>query len=186
MNGFGMNNNMQNMLTNYMMNQGNMTNFLNQNNIYNNNNQITNLNMDNLINQYSNYLMNQNNMNNNMINQNNINNMMNNNNIMNVGNNLEMNNWNNNQESQNFQEIDEFLNLHFKKGRNSDLVIFCKNNELLSEVVKRYCHKSLQKREDLLFLFNCNILREDRTVQELNLLNDSKILVLDNKPMYGG
>ena len=110
---------------------------------------------------------------------------------MNVGNNLEMNNWNNNQESQNLQEEDEFLRLIFKRifeqeEKNFNLTVLCKENELLSEVLKRYCHKTIQKKEDLIFLYNSQKLREDKTVQELGLFNGSSILVITYENMIGG
>ena len=169
------------------MNQNNMNNMMNKNNM---NNIMNQNNMNNMMNQGTNieYM---NNMANNPNNMNNMNKMLNNNNIMNIGNNLEMNNWNNNQESQNFQEEDEFLKLIFKmnfkeKDKNFELTILCKKNELFSEVIKRFCSRTMLKREYLLFSYNSILFKKDKTVQELGLLNGSVILVIDKEPIVGG
>ena len=124
---------------NMMNNQNNMNYMMNQNNMMNNQNNM-------------NYMMIQNNMNNminnnNLMNHGNANNMVNQSNMMQFGNNLD------NNQSQNFEE-DEILKIIFKRDRDQKekyIVVLCKNSELLSEVIKRYCHKTMQKKEDLIF-----------------------------------
>ena len=63
--------------------------------------------------------------------------------------------------------------------------VICKKNELLRKVLERYCLKICEKKEDFIFVFNSLKLREDKTVQELGLINGSIILVID-KTWVGG
>ena len=73
-----------------------------------------------------------------------------------------------------------------KKNIPFKITIMCLKNELLSEVVNRYCNKTLEKKENLLFLFNNKQLKLNRTLMEENLLNGSIIYVIDSSGMKGG
>ena len=61
-----------------------------------------------------------------------------------------------------------------------------KDDELVKTVLDRYCFKTNENKEDLLFLFNSLKVKEDVTVHNLGLVNKSIILVIDHKPMKGG
>ena len=121
---------------------------------------------------------------NNQNNQNNNNNINNNNNFNNSGN----QNVNNNEEN---NLDDEQLSLLFQRSKKNDKVdfkikIICKYNELVKDVLDRYCFKTNEKKEDLLFLFNSVNLKENITVKKAGMINMSKVLVIDHKIMEGG
>ena len=89
-------------------------------------------------------------------------------------------------------EEDDKINLVFKRTskkvekKNFRITIQCKGNELVSDVIQRYCFKTNEKKEDLLFLFNSKQLDTKKTVEQSALLKGSLILVVDVKPMVGG
>ena len=154
-----------------------------------NNNNMGGMMMNAMINNLNqmNYMMlamianNQNN-NNNQNNQNNTNNNQNNTNI-------NQNNTNNNQNNDNL--TDDKLTIVFKRNKKDDKVdfiikIICTDNELVKDVLDRYCFKTNEKKEDLLFLFNSLKVKENVSVHNLGLVNMSIILVIDHKPMKGG
>ena len=166
-------------------------------------NNIMNQNM-NMMNQNNmNMMMNQNSMNNtsmmnmmiamrnieqfNMMMMNNFNNVNNNNNF-NI-NNIVNQNYSNNEFDNNLD--DEQLNIYFQRNKKNDNIefkirIICKYDELVKDVIDRYCFKTNEKKEELLFLFNSKKMKENETVQNARLMNMSRILVIDTKQLIGG
>ena len=70
--------------------------------------------------------------------------------------------------------------------KNFKITVICKGDELVNDVIQRYCFKTNEKKEDLLFLFNSKQLDIKKTVDQSKLLKGSLILVVDVKPMVGG
>jgi len=159
-----------------MNNNNNMMNMMNNNN------------MNNLM--MMNMLMNANQMMANICQQ-----LNQNNNNNNINNNI-TNNTNNNTNFAPITNVDntekEKISLLFQrqnrknKQNNFKITILCLEDELLSEVVKRYCHKTQESQEKLLFLFNSKQLELNKTVREATLIEGSIILVVDVGPMQGG
>ena len=89
-------------------------------------------------------------------------------------------------------EEDDKISLLFKRTskkvekKNFQITIVCNRNELVSDVIQRYCFKTNEKKEDLLFLYDSKQLDIKKTVEQSNLLKGSLILVVDVKPMVGG
>ena len=190
-----------NMNMNNMMNQNNMNNMLNPNN-------MNMMNENNMNNNMNNNMMNQNNMNMMMngMNANMMEMMMNNMNqlqkmMMNM-----MNNANNNNKNINFNNLvnqnnnnnevnndlnDEQLTIVFQRNKRSDKIDFiikivCKYDDLVNDVLNRYCLKTCERRDDLLFLYNSVNLKQNITVQNAGIINMSRILVIDTKQLIGG
>ena len=187
MNNMDMNN--MNYFGNNNMNNINAMNMNNMNNM--NMNNMNNMNMNN---------MNMNNMNMNNMNMNPMNNM--NNFAMNAMmygfmNNL-MNNFKTNFAQQNNVNIkrnnnDESneLSLVFQRNKvdaakNFKITIYCKDNEKLYDITQRYLHKVLEKRKNVLFLYNASTLDETKTPKELGLIMNSTIFAVDTELMVGG
>ena len=194
-----------------MMNQGmNMNNMMNQGMNMNNNMMNQGMNMNNMMNNnfnQGNGMMNiGGNINNNMM----MNMMMNNinqmNNILmgmiaekNINNNNNYNNnqfqqENNNNETNNNNDLNEIGNqitLVFRRNKKEDNIdftikIICKSDELVKDVLERYCFKTNENKTDLLFLFNTKELKEDITIQNAGIINMSIIFVIDAKGIIGG
>ena len=181
-----MNNNMNNMNMNNM-NKNNM----NMNNMNMNNMNMNNMNMNN---------MNMNNMNMNSMNINAMNNMnglaMNAmmyafmNNMMNsFKTNLAQQNNENKTRSNNVESNE--LSIVFQRNKvdaakNFKITIYCKDNEKLYDITERYLHKVLEKRKNVLFLYNASTLDETKTPKELGLIMNSTIFAVDTELMVGG
>ena len=174
-----------NNINNNMMNNNIMNNNMANNNMMNmmNNNNINNFMMMNMI-------MNANQMMANIyqkLNQNN----NNNNDINNINNNANTNT--NSKVIENIDNIEKdkisiFFHRQNRKNKqnNFKITILCLEDELISEVVKRYCHKTQENQNQLLFLFNSKKLELNKTVREATLAEGSIILVVDVGPMTGG
>ena len=209
MNPMMMNNNMMNnnMMNNNMMNNNMMNNNMMNNNMMNNNMMNNNMMNNNMMN---NNMMNNNmGMNNNMMMQAMMNNIMNNQlltimaNMINNKNNFQNpqtnnNNFNNNNSSTNNEEDNNLssdngqVSLIFKrtdkrtKEESFKITIVCNKKDLIKDVIKNYCFKTNEKKENLLFLINSKQLDGNKTVEEEHLLSGTIILVVDTKPMKGG
>ena len=70
--------------------------------------------------------------------------------------------------------------------KNFKITVICKGDELVNDVIQRYCFKTNEKKEDLLFLYDSKQLDIKNTVEQTKLLAGSLILVVDVKPMVGG
>ena len=126
----------------------------------------------------NNNMMENNMMNNNMINNNMMNNNMNNmmNNMMNLNNmmspmiNMEIMNENE------LPSIKDNINVIFKK--DVPIMINCKLNEKISEIIKRYREKSSDNEKNIKFIFNAKELKPSNSVAEAGLLEYSNIFVV--------
>ena len=106
---------------------------------------------------------------------------------------LEKKNLENNQNNQNIKEDnDEIWSIFFRRNERFEetkefiLRIDCRKNELVKDVIDRYLSKTNEKKEDLLFIFNSKKINENKTVQELGLLNNSRIFVCKINAVRGG
>ena len=79
-----------------------------------------------------------------------------------------------------------------KKNENENvdfrIKIICKYDELVKDILDRYCFKTNEKKDDLLFLYNSANLQKKNliTVQSAGLINMSIILVIGTKQLIGG
>ena len=58
--------------------------------------------------------------------------------------------------------------------------------ELVKEVLNRYCFKTNEKKDKLVFLFNGRQLIEGKTVGNSGIINMSQIMVIDASGLVGG
>ena len=130
-----------------------------------NNNMMEN----NTLNMMNNNMINNNIINNNMMN-NNMNNMMNLNNMMSPMINMEIMNENE------LPSIKDNINVIFKK--DGPIMINCKLNEKISEIIKRYREKSSDNEKNIKFIFNAKELKPSNSVAEAGLLEYSNIFVV--------
>ena len=75
-----------------------------------------------------------------------------------------------------------------KKNGDVDFIIkiICKEDELVKDIIDRYCFKTDQKKEDLLFLYDSKKLDENQTILEARLNSGSIIYVVNFGDTYGG
>ena len=74
-----------------------------------------------------------------------------------------------------------------KKEEEFQITIVCKKNEKWKNVFQRYCTKTNEKRENLLFIFDAKNLEDNETVAStVNIINMSKIRVIDVENLDGG
>jgi len=64
--------------------------------------------------------------------------------------------------------------------------IICKEDELLKDVIDRYCFKTNENKKDLLFLYNSKKIDENKTVHNVGLNNTSIIYVVNFENTHGG
>ena len=117
----------------------------------------------------------------------------NNNNNMNTNNN---NNLDTNPSQDDYEEANNGqITLIFrrnKKEKNIDFTIkiICKIDELVKNVLDRYCFKTMETkiRKDLLFFFNSIQLNknENKTLEQVGIQNMSRIYVIDGSGIVGG
>ena len=127
----------------------------------------------------------------NMVANMNANNNNNNNNNVNNNNNNNYNNYDNNSKNDDFEDDGKLSILFQRRNKEDDkknfkITIICCKNELLEEVVKRYCHKTQEDPKKLLFLFNSRKLDTKQTVEMAGFQKGSIVLVIDVGPMKGG
>ena len=95
---------------------------------------------------------------------------------------------NNNKETPSFNE--DIINLQFqsskkKEEENFTINIVCHPKEKWKDVFQRYCFKTNEKKEYLLFICNAKRLQDDQTVGSTDLFNSPKILVIDIRDLEG-
>ena len=171
-----MNNNMNNMMgMNNNMNN-NMNNMMGMNNNMNNGMGMNNMMMNNLL--MNHYMLNQ------MVN------MMSN--VVAKKEKIEEAEYKNkksNEENEDPSEDDQ-ISLVFKRTKdnkiNFKITIICKKNEKVKDIINRYCFKTQENKDNLLFFFNGRQLGKERTVEMEGLLNNSIIFVINVKDAYGG
>ena len=116
----------------------------------------------------------------------------------NYNNNINFNNsvnQNNNNYENNNDLNDEKLTIIFQRNKKNEnenvdfrIKIICKYDELVKDILDRYCFKTNEKKDDLLFLYNSANLQKKNliTVQSAGLINMSIILVIGTKQLIGG
>ena len=167
------------------MNMMNMMNMMNQNNM-NNMNMVNQNNMNNsgIMNEMINSMNQMNNMVMTMIYQNLKNNTVNNNNFNN-----QVNQTNDNNNNENCSDLDDKLTILFKRNKKNvvdfEIRIICKDDELVGDIIDRYCFKTNENKKDLLFLYNSKKLDESQTVQSAQLNSTSIIYVVDFGNTFG-
>ena len=125
-----------------------------------------------------------------MIYQNLKNNTVNNNNFNNNNFNNQVNQTNDNNNIENCSDLDDKLNILFKRNKKNaidfEIRIICKDDELVGDIIDRYCFKTNEDKKDLLFLYNSKKLDESQTVKSAGLNSTSIIFVVDFKNTFGG
>ena len=58
--------------------------------------------------------------------------------------------------------------------------------ELVKDVLDRYCFKTNEKKDKLVFLFNHGQLIEDKTIRNSGIIDMSQIMVIDASGLRGG
>ena len=58
--------------------------------------------------------------------------------------------------------------------------------ELVKDVLDRYCFKTNEKKDKLVFLFNHRQLIEDKTIRNSGIIDMSQIMVIDASGLRGG
>ena len=74
-------------------------------------------------------------------------------------------------------------------NKNFKITIYCKDNEKLFDITERYLHKVLEKRENILFLYNAKTLDNNdlkKTPRDLKLIKNSTIFAVDIELLEGG
>ena len=85
------------------------------------------------------------------------------------------------------------ISLLFKRNtpdKNLDfkITIICSPNDTIGHVIEKYLTKSLEKREDVVFLFNATELGSipDHIVNSLGLIHMSEIMVVNKRRAIAG
>ena len=77
------------------------------------------------------------------------------------------------------------LNLFFKKGDIS-IVIQCQQSDKIREVFQKYCTKSGDKLDELVFYYNSKVVKaSDKSLFALGISNRSTFDVVDPKYVIG-
>ncbi len=71
-------------------------------------------------------------------------------------------------------------------NKNFKITISCKKTESLYDITEKYLHKVLEKRENILFLYNAKIIDTKKTPEDLFLTDNSTIFAVDTELMSGG
>ena len=117
--------------------------------------------------------------------------------IKNANTNTNINNDNDNDkriEKKNEEKDEAQLSIIFQKNKDKYNIDFkisipCRYDDLVNDVLDRYCFKINEKKEDLLFLFASKDLQKvfgNQTVQKAGLTSTSIVLVIDARLMKGG
>ena len=76
-----------------------------------------------------------------------------------------------------------------EKKEDFKITLLCSKSDTINQMIDKYCEKTLlEKKENLLFLCNSANLGQypNRTIDNAGLLNNSMIMVVNKKDMYGG
>ena len=108
-------------------------------------------------------------------------------------NNFNNNNTNVNNEQNNTDLGNDMISLLFQKTKTGNTIdfkisIICSLNDTIGHVIDKYVSKSLEKKEDLLFLFNAEEIGQypDETLKSKNILKGSTIIVVNRKGTIAG
>ena len=75
-----------------------------------------------------------------------------------------------------------------EKKEDFKITLLCSKSDTINQMIDKYCEKTFEKKENLLFLCNSANLGQypNRTIDNAGLLNNSMIMVVNKKDMYGG
>ena len=75
-----------------------------------------------------------------------------------------------------------------EKKEDFKITLLCSKSDTINQMIDKYCEKTFEKKENLLFLCNSANLGQypNRTIDNYGLLNNSMIMVVNKKDMYGG
>ena len=83
-------------------------------------------------------------------------------------------------------EFKDIRNIIFEtKAENIGGNIQCNSKEKLKDVIQKYRIKYGDTKSDM-FIFNCQVLNLEKTIEENNIRNNQKILCLDSTEIKGG
>ena len=77
------------------------------------------------------------------------------------------------------------------KNKNFKITIICSPNDKVKDVIDNFCHKSMEKKDELLFIFNAEKISDNnnklnRTIASFGIINQSQIMVVNKQRMKGG
>jgi hypothetical protein len=74
------------------------------------------------------------------------------------------------------------------KKEDFKITLLCTKSDTINQMIDKYCEKTFEKKENLLFLCNSANLGQypNRTIDNYGLLNNSMIMVVNKRDMYGG
>ena len=81
-----------------------------------------------------------------------------------------------------------FVRTDKDKKEDFKITLLCTKSDTINQMIDKYCEKTFEKKENLLFLCNSANLGQypNRTIDNAGLLNNSMIMVVNKKDMYGG
>ena len=77
-------------------------------------------------------------------------------------------------------------NLGFREKNGKIINIYISPEKTIKDAIDLYKIKSGNNSEELMFIFNGKPLNPDRKISQSGLLNDSRIIVMNTKELYGG
>ena len=81
-----------------------------------------------------------------------------------------------------------FVRTDKEKNEDFKITLLFSKSDTINQMIDKYCEKTFEKKENLLFLCNSANLGQypNRTIDNAGLLNNSMIMVVNKKDMYGG
>ena len=81
-----------------------------------------------------------------------------------------------------------FVRTDKDKKEDFKITLLCSKSDTINQMIDKYCEKTFEEKENLLFLCNSENLGQypNRTIDNAALLNNSMIMVVNKKDMYGG
>jgi len=81
-----------------------------------------------------------------------------------------------------------FVRTDKEKNEDFKITLLFSKSDTINQMIDKYCEKTFEKKENLLFLCNSANLGQypNRTIDNAALLNNSMIMVVNKKDMYGG
>ena len=75
-----------------------------------------------------------------------------------------------------------------EKKEDFKITLLCSKGDTINQMIDKYCEKTFEIKENLLFLCNSENLGQypNRTIDNAGLLNNSMIMVVNKRDMYGG
>ena len=81
-----------------------------------------------------------------------------------------------------------FVRTDKEKNEDFKITLLFSKSDTINQMIDKYCEKTFEKKENLLFLCNSANLGQypNRTIDNAGLLNNSMIMVVNKRDMYGG